>query len=209
MLPATHFKTRVAQSYDGFLFGRPEIPCNEFACSPRGIWVLRYDFRSNRRPITRQVCPAKRYRCGRYPRILAGKNRIDLTSAKTAPTPIPISRNGMDSNQTKGHATRASMATGQLNKKRMHQPMSNRSAFMGSGLVSNNSDRVQRHGDGGLAALGQGGFLRNAVERQQHGSVGHNGQQCCQSDGCQACCGGGAHVSLQFGAAMCGPLKRM
>ena len=93
--------------------------------------------------ITLRVCPAKRYRCGRCPRTLAGKNKIDLISANTAPTPMPISRSGMESNQTMGHATKASKATGQLNKNRMHQPMSIRSVLMGSGLVvSNNGDRI-------------------------------------------------------------------
>ena len=68
-----------------------------------------------------------------------------LIKASTAETVKPISLNGIDSNHTKGHTTKASIAMGQLSRNRTPHPMSNNSAFMGSGLVRYNSDSVQRY----------------------------------------------------------------
>jgi hypothetical protein len=52
--------------------------------------------------------------------------------AKTAPTPMPNKTKGKEISQTKGQATRASNAKGQLTPNRMNQTTKNKSVFMAS-----------------------------------------------------------------------------
>ena len=68
-----------------------------------------------------------------------------LIKASTAETVKPISLNGIDSNHTKGHTTKASIAMGQLSTNRMVQPISSNSAFMRSSVVGYNGNGIQRH----------------------------------------------------------------
>ncbi len=70
----------------------------------------------------------------------------------------------------------------------MLQPISNNSAFTGSGLVRYNSDGVQRHQRWRLMTLPMACILRHRVEGHQHGAIGDHGQQGGQGDRGQACC---------------------
>ena len=81
----------------------------------------------------------------------------------------------------------------------MLQPISNNSAFMGSGLVRYYSDGVQRHQRWRLNALLMAGNLSHRVEGHQHGAIGDHGQQGGQGDRGQACCVRNLHGYLQLG----------
>jgi hypothetical protein len=48
-----------------------------------------------------------------WPSILAGRNKMDLISAKNASAAIPTTRNGIDKSHTIGHNTNANNAIGQ------------------------------------------------------------------------------------------------
>ncbi len=67
----------------------------------------------------------------RHPSKRAGRNRRARIRANTAPTVMPISRNGKESNHTTGKRTSASSATGQHSTNRMHHPTNSISAFTG------------------------------------------------------------------------------
>ncbi len=58
---------------------------------------------------------------GLWPSTLAGRNRMALIRAKMASKVIPISRNGRDMSQTRGHNSRARMAKGQQRTNNMSQ----------------------------------------------------------------------------------------
>jgi len=54
-----------------------------------------------------------------------------LTKASMAPTPIPTNLSGIESNQTMGHTTSASRASGQHSTNNMHQPTRKSSVLTG------------------------------------------------------------------------------
>ena len=53
-----------------------------------------------------------------------------LTNASTAPTPIPTSLSGIESNQTMGQINSASKASGQLSMHSMSQPTKTSNVLM-------------------------------------------------------------------------------
>lgn len=79
----------------------------------------------------------QRLQPARHPRLLqpskrAGRNNKARTSANTADTVMPISRNGKDSSQTIGRRISASSATGQQSTNKMHHPIKRISTFISS-----------------------------------------------------------------------------
>jgi len=60
----------------------------------------------------------------------AGRKRIALKKAKTAPTVMPTRRRGKEINHTIGKAISAISAKGQDNVKRMHHPTNNNMIFI-------------------------------------------------------------------------------
>jgi hypothetical protein len=63
----------------------------------------------------------KRYVVLRQPNRRAGRNKIDLKSAKRASKVIPIMRKGSDRSQTKGKSTRTRSASGHETTSKRHQ----------------------------------------------------------------------------------------
>jgi hypothetical protein len=68
-----------------------------------------------------RVPTRKRYVVLRQPNRRAGRNKIDLKSAKRASKVIPIIRKGSDRSQTKGKSTRTRSASGHETTSKRHQ----------------------------------------------------------------------------------------
>jgi hypothetical protein len=128
-----------------------------------------------------------------YPKILAGKKRIALMSAKAAPMAKPTKISGSEMSQTKGHSTKANSASGQLTVNKMDQATRIRSTFIAASpktldATTDDGDRFQDCHIESLGTVRQGRFFGNAVELHEHAAVDCNRHQHGKAETDQAGC---------------------